>query len=56
MAARVTAALAPGGTLVLAGLLDTQAARVAAAYTARGCRVVDRIDRSEWPTLVLRRK
>jgi ribosomal protein L11 methyltransferase len=55
MAARVTAALAPGGTLVLAGLLDTQAARVAAAYTARGCRIVDRIDRSEWPTLVLRR-
>jgi ribosomal protein L11 methyltransferase len=37
-------------------LLTTQARRVAAAYTARGLRLVDRIDRGEWPTLVLRRR
>jgi len=56
MAASVTAALGPRGTLVLAGLLDTQAVRVAAAYTARGCRLIGRIDAGEWPTLILRRR
>ncbi|QYE34504.1 50S ribosomal protein L11 methyltransferase [Polymorphobacter sp. PAMC 29334] len=55
MAGPVAATLAPGGILVLAGLLTTQARRVAAAYTARGFRLVDRLDRSEWPTLVLER-
>jgi ribosomal protein L11 methyltransferase len=55
MAGPVAATLAPGGILVLAGLLTTQARRVAAAYTARGMRLVARLDRSEWPTLVLER-
>ncbi|UAJ12150.1 50S ribosomal protein L11 methyltransferase [Polymorphobacter megasporae] len=55
MAGPVAATLAPGGILVLAGLLTTQARRVAAAYTARGFRLVERLDRSEWPTLVLER-
>ena len=55
MAAPVAAALGPGGVLVLAGLLTTQARRVAAAYTARGLRVIDRFDHGEWPTLVLAR-
>lgn len=54
LASPVAAALAPGGTLVLAGLLTTQARRVAAAYTARGCRLVAVYPRGEWPTLVLR--
>ncbi len=54
MAGAVTAALAPGGSLVLAGLLTTQARAVAAAYVNRGCCLVDRIDADEWPTLVLR--
>jgi len=45
-------ALAPGGTIVLAGLLDTQAAAVAAAYEALGCTVQDR-GTGEWPGLVL---
>ncbi len=56
MAGAVTAALAPGGTLVLAGLLTTQARAVAAAYVNRGCRLIDRIDADVWPTLVLRRR
>ncbi len=55
LARPVAAALAPGGTLILAGLLDRQARRVAAAYTARGLRLVATLDRGEWPTLVLTR-
>ena len=45
-------ALAPGGTVVLAGLLDTQASAVAAAYEAVGitCRVRGP---GQWPVLVL---
>ena len=53
MAGEVVAALAPGGVLVVAGLLTTQARKVAAAYTARGCRLIARADHGEWPTLVL---
>lgn len=55
MAGPVSAALAPGGTLILAGLLTSQARRVEAAYTARGLKLVARHDFGEWPTLVLRR-
>ena len=47
-------ALAPGGTVVLAGLLDTQAAAVADAYDRLGIRLRDR-GAGEWPVLVLRR-
>lgn len=43
----------PGGSLILAGLLDTQADRVAAAYRRHGFRLADRLDRGEWPTLRL---
>ena len=55
IAAEVSTALAPGGTLVLAGLLTTQARRVAAAYANRGCRLVTATGFGEWPTLVLRK-
>ncbi len=56
MAASVAATGAPDGVLVLAGLLTSQARRVAAAYTARGFGLAGRIDHGEWPTLVLRRR
>ncbi len=56
MAQPVTAALAPGGVLVLAGLLTGQARAVAAAYVNRGCRLFDQVDADEWPTLVLSRR
>ena len=46
------AALAPGGTIILAGLLDTQVDSVAAAYTAQGMELRDR-GSGEWPVLVL---
>jgi ribosomal protein L11 methyltransferase len=45
-------ALAPGGTIVLAGLLDTQSEAVAAAYEKLGLAVRDH-GRGEWPVLVL---
>ena len=54
MAPQIAAAVAPGGVLVLAGLLDTQARRVAAAYTARGLGLLPQHRGGEWPTLVLR--
>ena len=45
-------ATAPGGTIILAGLLDTQADAVAEAYAAEGCTVVER-GPGEWTVLVL---
>ena len=45
-------AVAPGATLVLAGLLDTQADAVIAAYEAQGMTVTERGD-GEWCVLVL---
>ena len=52
--------LAPGGIVVLSGLLDRQEARVRAAYRAQGLQMVRRIrvpskDWGVWPTLVMRR-
>ena len=45
-------ALAPAGTIMLAGLLDTQADAVTAAYEAQGLMVRER-GSGEWPVLVL---
>ena len=45
-------AVAPGATLILAGLLDVQADAVIAAYQAEGVSVVERSD-GEWCVLVL---
>lgn len=45
-------ALAPGGTVVLAGLLDTQADAVADAYTSLGLKPIES-GTGEWPVLVL---
>jgi ribosomal protein L11 methyltransferase len=56
LAPSVAAALAPGGRLLLAGLLDSQADSVAAAYRRRGLMLAGRIDRGEWPTLVMRKR
>lgn len=53
MAGSIVRALAPGGVLILAGLLDAQAQRVAGAYVARGCRLTATYPMGEWPTLVL---
>lgn len=56
MAPSIAAGLDEGGTLILAGLLDSQAHRVATAYRRQGLRLAGRIDRGEWPTLMLRKR
>jgi len=47
-------ALSAGGTVVLAGLLDTQAGGVAAAYEKLGLKLAER-GSGEWPVLVCKR-
>ncbi len=49
-------ALKPGGVAILSGLLRTQERRVKAAYLSKGFRVVTRIHRDAWATLVLERR
>ncbi|HEX9964557.1 MAG TPA: 50S ribosomal protein L11 methyltransferase [Allosphingosinicella sp.] len=56
LAPSVAAAIAPGGRLILAGLLDHQAASVAAAYRRQGMMLAGRVERGEWPTLVMRKR
>ncbi|MBL8773608.1 MAG: 50S ribosomal protein L11 methyltransferase [Phenylobacterium sp.] len=48
-------ALRPGGVAILSGLLRTQERRVLAAYLSKGFRLVRRLHRDAWATLVLRR-
>jgi ribosomal protein L11 methyltransferase len=55
MAPDIARALAPGGFLVLAGLLTPQAEDVAAAYRRQGLRIERRERRGEWTILRLRR-
>ena len=42
--------------LILAGLLGTQAEEVTAAYRRQRMIAVARIDRGDWPTLVMRKR
>ncbi|MEQ9639549.1 MAG: 50S ribosomal protein L11 methyltransferase [Alphaproteobacteria bacterium] len=48
--------LAPGGDLVLSGLLRRQALPVLMAYRARGLRTMRRLDRGQWTSLWLRKE
>ena len=56
LAPHIWRALAPGGLVILSGLLRHQQRSVAAAYLARGFRVVRRYHRDAWATLVLARR
>ncbi|HEX8482054.1 MAG TPA: 50S ribosomal protein L11 methyltransferase [Allosphingosinicella sp.] len=56
LAPSVATAIAPGGRLILAGLLDHQAPAVAAAYRRQGMMLTGRVERGEWPTLVMRKR
>jgi len=49
-------ALKPGGLTILSGLLRTQERMVRAAYLSKGFRLVRRIHRDAWATLVLERR
>jgi ribosomal protein L11 methyltransferase len=55
LAQDIRGALKPGGTVILSGLLRSQARVVLAAYRSRGFRLERRIGRDAWATLVLRR-
>ena len=56
LAPSVAAGLAAGGRLILAGLLEGQAERVAEAYRRQGLMLTGRVERGEWPTLVMRKR
>ena len=47
--------VAPGGTVILSGLLVTQAPRVTTAYAPQGLVLRQRLERGEWATLILER-
>lgn len=55
LAEDIRGALRPGGVAILSGLLRTQERRVLAAYRSRGFRLLRRIHRDAWATLVLER-
>ncbi len=54
LAQPIAKALRPGGHAILSGLLHSQSRQVFAAYRSRGFRVMRRIRRDAWATLVLR--
>jgi ribosomal protein L11 methyltransferase len=56
LARPIGGALAPGGIAVLAGFVAADAAWVAAPYRTRGFRLVNRIERDGWTTLVMRKR
>lgn len=55
LAPSLCAVVRNGGTLVLAGLLQSQAAYVSAAYRARGLVLLERPRHAEWPVLLFRK-
>ena len=55
MARDLAAHLAPGGTAILAGLLDSQAAMVLAAHRRAALHLERRVDEGRWATLILRK-
>ena len=55
LAQDIRGALRPGGVAILSGLLRTQERRVLAAYRSRGFRLLRRIHRDAWVTLVIQR-
>lgn len=56
LAPRIDRALAPGGAVILSGLLRGQARAVRAAFLGAGLRALRRLDLGPWSTLVMRRR
>ncbi len=56
MAPGIGRLMAPGGTVVLSGMLTTQALRVQSAYARRGMFTVRKLVRGDWTTLVLEKR
>ncbi len=55
MARHMAARLTPGGTAILAGLLDSQARMVLAAHRRQGLRLERMIRQGNWTTIVVRK-
>jgi ribosomal protein L11 methyltransferase len=55
MAQDIIVRTAPGGYVLLSGMLGEQAPEVQAAYTSKGLILVKRYDREEWTSLLLRK-
>ena len=55
IAAPIAQALAPGGFVILSGLLRDQEHEVRAAYRAAGLKPAGSVRLGEWPTVTLRR-
>ena len=55
LAGDIARRLAPGGHVILSGLLDHQAPAVMAPYRARGLRLVGRHRQTNWSTLMMRK-
>ena len=55
LAPKLVPLLAPGGHVILSGLLTHQEPLVRAAYTGRGLNLAKRVRRDGWSTLVLKR-
>lgn len=53
LAPSIAEVIAPGGTLILAGLLDRQQEAVARAYRAQGFRLAQSAANGDWPSLRL---
>jgi ribosomal protein L11 methyltransferase len=53
LASDLIATLARNGTIILAGLLASQAEDVLAAYTSKGMQLTDRLDSGDWSILTL---
>lgn len=56
LAPALSARLAPGGTVIAAGLIDTQELLVTDAFRAAGLRIVERAQEKDWVSLVARRR
>jgi ribosomal protein L11 methyltransferase len=55
MSADAASLLAPGGRIVLSGLLNTQASALVSTYRAQGLLLERRIPLDGWVTLIMRR-
>jgi ribosomal protein L11 methyltransferase len=55
LAPDIAALLAPGGEVILSGLLATDVAGVVSAYRSQGLALVSRLDIEGWATLLMRR-
>jgi len=56
LAPALAARLAPGGTVIAAGLIDTQELFVTESFQAAGLHVVERAQEKDWVSLVARRR